>query len=84
MSKVTYSHVAPHFFIQHYNITGCDRRPISGAPTKFDQYTDNGHWRKLNCPGHYAYNPSDCDCSIKLEQGNRRNNNNNNNNDNKQ
>lgn len=45
-------------------VPGCTRRPISGAPTKFEQYTDNGEWKRENCPPKAAYNPSDCDCTL--------------------
>ncbi|XP_045175766.2 protein PIF-like [Mercenaria mercenaria] len=46
-------------------LPGCNRKPVSGAPTKFEQYTDNGIWERENCPSGAAYDPTDCDCSLK-------------------
>lgn len=46
-------------------VPGCGRRPISGAPTQFEQYTDNGEWKKEHCPAGAAYNAADCECSLK-------------------
>lgn len=48
----------------HFLSTGCARRPVSGAPTKYEQYTDNGVWKRENCPRGAAYNPADCSCSL--------------------
>ncbi|KAH3888653.1 protein PIF-like [Dreissena polymorpha] len=45
-------------------VPGCGRRPISGAATKYEQYTDNGIWKEMKCPSGRAYNPNDCECSI--------------------
>ncbi|KAL4224774.1 hypothetical protein ACF0H5_015471 [Mactra antiquata] len=45
-------------------VPGCKRRPISGAPTHYEQYVGDGVWVKDRCPAGNAYNPSDCDCTI--------------------
>ncbi|XP_060587828.1 protein PIF-like [Ruditapes philippinarum] len=46
-------------------VPGCPRRPISGAPTKYEQYTDNGIWQREECPPGAAYDPADCRCSLE-------------------
>ena len=46
-------------------LIGCSRRPISGAPTKYEQYTDNGIWQREDCPPGAAFDPADCRCSLE-------------------
>ncbi|WAR03873.1 PIF-like protein [Mya arenaria] len=45
-------------------VPGCKQRPISGAPTKYQQYTDNGKWVTERCPSGRMFSAADCDCSI--------------------